>query len=144
MKHLNFRQFNTNSKNFFETINFFQKEAKTAPKRPILFCPANTKHYGEITLNPKPHSDPNDKVMKIVRKCLKSGQLLKSRNSIKGCESFSCLPVDCKTVGFFSKSVYSRVRRQRESPPVSLSVFSFCLTVRAYLNLRKNTDCFAV
>ena len=28
--------------------------------------------------------------------------------------------------------------------PVSLSVFSFCLTVRAYLNLRKNTDCSVV
>ena len=36
MKQLNFRHFNTNSKKFFETVNFFQKEAKTAPKRPIL------------------------------------------------------------------------------------------------------------
>ena len=36
MKQLNFRHFNTNSKKFFET-NFFQKEAKTAPKMPILF-----------------------------------------------------------------------------------------------------------
>ena len=38
MKQLNFRHFNTNSEKFFETGNFFQKEAKSAPKRPILFC----------------------------------------------------------------------------------------------------------
>ena len=38
MKQLNFRHFNTNSKKLFETVTFFQKEAKTAPKRPILFC----------------------------------------------------------------------------------------------------------
>ena len=38
MKQLNFRHFNTNSKKFFETVHFFQKEAKTAPNRPILFC----------------------------------------------------------------------------------------------------------
>ena len=37
-KHLNFRHFNTNSKKFFKTVYFFQKEAKTALKRPILFC----------------------------------------------------------------------------------------------------------
>ena len=35
MKQLNFRHFNTNSKKFFETVHFFQKEAKTAPNRPI-------------------------------------------------------------------------------------------------------------
>ena len=38
MKQLNFRHFNTNIKKFFETVNFLQKEAKTAPKRSILFC----------------------------------------------------------------------------------------------------------
>ena len=38
MKQLNFRHFNTNRIKFFETVNFFQKEAKTPPKRPILFC----------------------------------------------------------------------------------------------------------
>ena len=38
MKQLNFRHFNTNSKKFCETVNFFPKGAKTAPKRPILFC----------------------------------------------------------------------------------------------------------
>ena len=38
MKQLNFRLFNTNSEKFFETGNFFQKEANSAPKRPILFC----------------------------------------------------------------------------------------------------------
>ena len=37
MKQLNFRYFNTDSKKFFETVNFFQKEAKKAPKRPVLF-----------------------------------------------------------------------------------------------------------
>ena len=36
MKQLNFRHFNT--KKFFETVSFFQKEEKTGPKRPILFC----------------------------------------------------------------------------------------------------------
>ena len=38
MKQLNFGHFNTSSKKFFETVNFFHKEAKTAPKRPILTC----------------------------------------------------------------------------------------------------------
>ena len=38
MKQLNFTHFNTNSKKFLKTGNVFQKEAKTAPKRPILFC----------------------------------------------------------------------------------------------------------
>ena len=39
IKQLNLRHFNTNSTDkFFETVNFFQKEAKTAAKRPILFC----------------------------------------------------------------------------------------------------------
>ena len=27
---------------------------------------ANTKNYGQITLNTKPHSDPHDKIKKIV------------------------------------------------------------------------------
>ena len=38
MRQLNVRHFNTNSKKFFETVNFFQKEAKTAPKRSMIFC----------------------------------------------------------------------------------------------------------
>ena len=37
MKQLNFRHFNTNIKKFYKTVFFFHKEAKTAPKRPILF-----------------------------------------------------------------------------------------------------------
>ena len=37
LKQLNFWHFNTNSKKVFETVNFYQKEAKTVPKRPILF-----------------------------------------------------------------------------------------------------------
>ena len=36
MKQLNFRHFNTNRKKFTVTVNFSQKETKTAPKRPIL------------------------------------------------------------------------------------------------------------
>ena len=35
IKQLNFSHFNTNSKKFFETVNFFLKEAKTAPRRPM-------------------------------------------------------------------------------------------------------------
>ena len=38
MKQLNFRHFNTNRKKYTVTVNFGQKETKTAPKRPILFC----------------------------------------------------------------------------------------------------------
>ena len=38
MKQLNFKHFNTNRKKFTVTVNFGQKETKTAPKRPILFC----------------------------------------------------------------------------------------------------------
>ena len=38
MEQLNFRHFNTNGKIFFETVIFFHKEAKAAPKRPILSC----------------------------------------------------------------------------------------------------------
>ena len=37
MKQLHFRHFNTNSKKFFETVNFFQKKAKTAPKGQYYF-----------------------------------------------------------------------------------------------------------
>ena len=38
MKQLNFRHFNTNRKIFTVTVSFSQKETKTAPKRPTLFC----------------------------------------------------------------------------------------------------------
>ena len=38
LKQLNFGHFNTNRKKFTVTVNFSQKETKTAPKRPILFC----------------------------------------------------------------------------------------------------------
>ena len=37
-KQLNFRHFNTNRKKITVTVNFSQKETKTAQKRPILFC----------------------------------------------------------------------------------------------------------
>ena len=54
MKQLNFRQFNTNTKKFFETVNFFQEEeAKiTAPIRPILFCLVYQQVFGHFTTNP--------------------------------------------------------------------------------------------
>ena len=38
LKQLNFRHFRTNRKKFTVTVNFSQKETKTAPKRPILIC----------------------------------------------------------------------------------------------------------
>ena len=38
MKQLKFGHFNKDRKTFFQTVNFLQKEEKTAPKRPILFC----------------------------------------------------------------------------------------------------------
>ena len=38
MKQLNFKHFNINSKKFTVTVNFSQKDTKTAPKRPKLFC----------------------------------------------------------------------------------------------------------
>ena len=37
MKQLNFRHFNTNSKKFFETVHFFQKEAKRLQKGQYYF-----------------------------------------------------------------------------------------------------------
>ena len=48
-KQLNFRHFNTNRRKFFETLNFFQKEAKTAPKRPILFRLVYQGVFGHFT-----------------------------------------------------------------------------------------------
>ena len=51
-KHLNFRHFNTNSKKFFKTVYFFQKEAKTALKRPILFCLVYQGVFGHFTTIP--------------------------------------------------------------------------------------------
>ena len=49
MKQLNFRRFHTNSKKFFETVYFSQKEAKTAPKRPILFFLVYQGVFGHFT-----------------------------------------------------------------------------------------------
>ena len=51
-KQLNFRYFNINSKKFFEIVNFSQKEAKTAPKRPILFCLVYQGVFGHFTTIP--------------------------------------------------------------------------------------------
>ena len=36
-------------KKFFETVNCFQEEAQTAPKRPILFCSAYQGVFGHFT-----------------------------------------------------------------------------------------------
>ena len=52
IKQSNFWHFNTNSKKFFATVNFFQKEAKTAPKRPILFCLVYQGVFGHFTTIP--------------------------------------------------------------------------------------------
>ena len=53
MKQLSFRHFNTNSKkNLWNNIYicfFFQKEAKPAPKRPILFCLVYQAVFGHFT-----------------------------------------------------------------------------------------------
>ena len=49
MKLLNFRHFNTSNKKFFETVSFFQKEEKTALKRPILFCLVYQGVFGHFT-----------------------------------------------------------------------------------------------
>ena len=52
MKQLNFRNFNTNSRNLFETVNFFQKEEKTSQKRPIIFCLEYQGVFGHFTTIP--------------------------------------------------------------------------------------------
>ena len=49
LKQLNFWHFNTNSKKVFETVNFYKKEAKTAPKRPILFYLVYQGVFGHFT-----------------------------------------------------------------------------------------------
>ena len=49
LKQLKFRHFNTNSKKFFETVNCFQKEAKTARNRPILFSLLYQGVFGHFT-----------------------------------------------------------------------------------------------
>ena len=51
-KQLNFRYFNTNSNKFFETVNFFQKKANTAPKRPISFFSVYQGVFGHFTTIP--------------------------------------------------------------------------------------------
>ena len=58
LKQLNIRYFNTNRKKFSVTVNFIQKEAKTGPKRVLLFCsvyqevlghfPENPNHFGRL------------------------------------------------------------------------------------------------
>ena len=52
MKQFNFRHFNTDCKKFFETVNYSHKEAKTAPKRPILFCLAYQGVFGHFMTIP--------------------------------------------------------------------------------------------
>ena len=49
MKQLNLRHFHNNSNKFFETVHFFQQEAKTTPKRPILFCLVYQGVFGQFT-----------------------------------------------------------------------------------------------
>ena len=52
MKQLNFRHVNTTSKKFTVTVNFFQKETKTAPNRPILFCLVYQRVFGHFATIP--------------------------------------------------------------------------------------------
>ena len=85
----------------FTHLTVFSSETVNIEK--LVNLTENSENNGQITLNTKPHSDPHDKIMKIVKKCLKSVQVLKSLYSTKGCESFSCLPA--KQSFFFSKSV---------------------------------------
>ena len=43
-----FRHFNSNSKKLSVTVNFIQKETKTAPKRAMLFCLAYQEDFGHF------------------------------------------------------------------------------------------------
>ena len=52
LKQLNIRYFNTNRKKFSVTVNFIQKEAKTAPKRVLLFCSVYQEVFGHFPKNP--------------------------------------------------------------------------------------------
>lgn len=54
MKQFNFRHFNTNSKEFSEQYFFSREncEAKTAPKRPILFCLVYQEVFGQFSTIP--------------------------------------------------------------------------------------------
>ena len=52
MKQLNFRHFSTNSQKFTVTVNFIQKETKTAPKWPILFCLVYQEVFGHFPTIP--------------------------------------------------------------------------------------------
>ena len=52
MKQINLRQYKANFKKFFETVDFSQKDAKTAPIRPILFCLVCEGVFGHFTTIP--------------------------------------------------------------------------------------------
>ena len=49
MIQLNVRHFKTNSKKFYDTVNFLQKDTKAAPKRLILFCLVYQGVFGHFT-----------------------------------------------------------------------------------------------
>ena len=49
---LNFRHFNINSKKFSVTVNFIQKETKTALKRAMLFCSIYQEVFGHFPTIP--------------------------------------------------------------------------------------------
>ena len=48
MKQLNFRHFDTKSEKLNVAVTFFQKETKTAPKGPILFCIVHQGVFGHF------------------------------------------------------------------------------------------------
>ena len=96
MKQLNFRHFNTNSKKLTLTVNFIQKETKTASKRPILFClvlyqevfghfPTIRNHFGRF---PKTfeHSRRFPKTTEDVRRLPKMSE--DCRRCLKATEDF--------------------------------------------------------
>ena len=58
MKQLNFRHFNTNRKKFTVTVNFSQKETKTAPKRPILFCLVLPRRFQTFSISEEKSENP--------------------------------------------------------------------------------------
>ena len=71
MKQLNFRHFNTNRKKITVTVNFSQKETKTAPKRPILFCLVYQEIFSHFPTIPD-HFRRLTKIPEDCRRCPKT------------------------------------------------------------------------
>ena len=69
MKQLNFKHFNINSKKLTVTVNFSQKDTKTAPKRPILFCLVYQEVFSHFATIPD-HFGRFPKTAEDYRRCL--------------------------------------------------------------------------